>query len=213
MLRAEEDHFLALNPSTPCHEPHPTTSSLGAAHHRCGASPDPQVVFLGMRASSASPALYSCRWFGPSGHTLCSLLHCEPTHAPTLLYAQLSLHPASQVRIPARHCRGAPQAHPEPQGHLKAREGAAAGSCSSSGSDVALMKGLLVLLLSSFPATSREKTEEAKPGLTASTPASQAHKAAIPPEPGEAQASCKLHTGALPVPPLTRRKPQETAAV
>lgn len=133
MLRAEEDHFLALNPSTPCHEPHPTTSSLGAAHHRCGASPDPEVVFLGMCASSASPTLYSCRWFGPSGHTLCSLLHCEPTHAPTLLYTRLSLHPASQVCIPASHCRGAPQAHPEPRGHLKARGGTAAGSCSSSG--------------------------------------------------------------------------------
>ena len=73
-------------------------------------------------------------------------------------------------------------------------------------------KGLLVILFSSFPATSQEGMEEATPGLTASTPAPQAHRAAIPSD-AEAQASCKLHMEAFPAPPLTRRKPQEIASV
>lgn len=59
MLRAEERSLPGsqLAHTLPWAPPH-RQLSLSAAHCQRGASPDPQVVFLSMRASPASPTLY-----------------------------------------------------------------------------------------------------------------------------------------------------------
>lgn len=59
MLSAEERSLPGSQPSrTLSWAPPHNSLSLRAAHCQLGASPDPQVVFLRMCTSSASPTLY-----------------------------------------------------------------------------------------------------------------------------------------------------------